>query len=92
MPPVTRPGQLSADRRLKALQKVAGLDQQITKERRREDKRRLVAPVAGTVLGLKSNTVGGVVTAADTLMTIVPESAAVEIEAQVANKDIGFVR
>ena len=81
----------TSERRLKALQKVAGLDPQITKERTREEKRRLVAPVAGTVLGLKSNTVGGVVTAADTLMTIVPDAAHVEVEAQLPNKDVGFV-
>ena len=48
--------------------------------------------MAGTVLGLKSNTVGGVVTAADTLMTIVPDNAVVEVEAQLPNKDVGFVR
>ena len=37
-------------------------------------------------------TPGAVVTTADTLMTIVPDGTGIEIEAQVENKDIGFVR
>lgn len=37
------------------------------------------------------HTVGGVVTAAQILMLIVPEGAPVEIEAWVENKDIGFL-
>jgi hemolysin D len=70
-------------------------EQIISKEELHEGKRKLQAPVAGTVLGLKANTVGGVVTAADTLMTIVPDvdagSGAIEVEAQLPNKDIGYV-
>jgi len=82
----------ASDKRLKALQKVVQLEQQISKETMREDKRKLVAPVSGTVLGLKANTIGGVVTAADTLMTIVPDDTVVEIEGQLQNMDIGFVK
>lgn len=53
---------------------------------------RLLAPVAGTVQQLAVHTVGGVVTPAETLMVVVPGSAAVEVEAWVENKDVGFVR
>ena len=82
----------ASDRRLKALQKVFGLDQVIAKESMHRDKRHLTAPVDGTVLGLKTNTVGGVVAAADALMTIVPSGGTLEVEAVLASKDIGYVQ
>ena len=50
----------------------------------------LSAPVAGTVQQLVAHTLGGVVTAAQSLMVIVPDDA-VEVEASIENKDIGFV-
>ncbi|MGI4813662.1 MAG: HlyD family type I secretion periplasmic adaptor subunit [Janthinobacterium lividum] len=51
----------------------------------------LTAPVAGTVQQLAIHTLGGVATAAQSLMEIVPDDA-VEVEANIQNKDIGFVR
>ncbi|MDU2063370.1 MAG: HlyD family type I secretion periplasmic adaptor subunit [Sporomusaceae bacterium] len=69
---------------------------QYTEElKKAEDKNRLariIAPVDGRVGQLSIHTVGGVVTAAQPLMAIVPEDATLEIEAWVANKDIGFVK
>jgi hemolysin D len=82
----------ASDKRLRALQKSVQLEQQIKKEQTRELKRKLVAPVSGTVLGLKANTIGGVVTTADSLMTIVPDEARLEIDAQIQNQDIGVVK
>jgi hemolysin D len=82
----------ASDRRTKALQKLAGLTQQIAKARQRESYRKLVSPVAGTVQGVKIHTPGAVVTTADTLMTIVPDGTGIEAEALVENKDVGFVR
>lgn len=52
---------------------------------------RLAAPVDGIVQQLAIHTIGGVVTPAQPLMVIVPESQKLEIEAMVLNKDIGFV-
>ncbi|MCW5655723.1 HlyD family type I secretion periplasmic adaptor subunit [Hydrogenophaga sp.] len=52
---------------------------------------KLTAPVDGTVQQLTVHTVGGVVPAAQPLMQIVPLDNAVEVEALVDNKDIGFV-
>ena len=49
------------------------------------------APVDGTVQQLAVRTVGGVVTPAQTLMVVVPRDDALEVEAMVENKDIGFV-
>ena len=82
----------ASDRRTKALQKIAGFGQEITKARQKESYRRLLAPVDGTVQGVKVHTPGAVVTTADVLMTVVPDGAGVEVEAQVGNGDIGFVR
>jgi len=51
----------------------------------------LRAPVDGTVQQLAVHTVGGVVTPAQELLAVVPQEA-LEVEATVLNKDIGFVR
>lgn len=82
----------AADRRTKALTKIAQLDQDITKARQKESYRRLVAPVDGSVQGLKIHTPGAVVTTADTLMTIVPDATGIEVDCLIQNKDIGFVQ
>ena len=82
----------AADRRTKAVQKVAGLDQQIAKARSRESYRKLTSPVDGTVQSVKIHTPGAVVTTADTLMVLVPDGTGLEIEANIENQDIGFVR
>ena len=52
---------------------------------------RLTAPVDGTVQQLAIHTVGGVVTPAQPLMTIVPSNSPIEVEAYLSNQDIGFV-
>lgn len=60
-----------------------------------QEKQRLstiVAPIDGRVHQLSIHTIGGVVTEAQPLMTIVPEGTEVELEAMVANKDIGFIQ
>jgi len=51
----------------------------------------LKAPVDGTVQQLAFHTVGGVALEAEAIMTIVPLDEKIEVEAMVANKDIGFV-
>ncbi|MBL8565112.1 MAG: HlyD family type I secretion periplasmic adaptor subunit [Hyphomicrobiaceae bacterium] len=45
------------------------------------------APVAGTVHQLAANTVGGVISASDPIMLIVPESQPLVVEAQVSPRD-----
>ncbi len=50
------------------------------------------APVDGTVEQLQVHTVGGTVEPAQPLLTIVPLDDALVAEAQVENRDIGFVR
>lgn len=73
-------------------QKAAALRQERYKAERRDSLTRLTAPVDGTVQQLAIHTAGGVVTEAQPLMVLVPSDQPVEIEAQLENKDIGFVR
>jgi hemolysin D len=66
--------------------------QEYVKASYRESYQVLTAPISGTVQQLAVNTVGGVVNATQGLMTVVPKEGGIEVEAQVLNKDIGFLR
>lgn len=52
----------------------------------------LRAPIDGVVQQLAVTTVGGVVTAAQPILTVVPENTPLEVEAQVLNRDVGHLR
>ena len=52
----------------------------------------LVAPVDGYVNELFVHTVGGVVTSAQKILSIVPAKAPLRVQALVLNKDIGFIK
>lgn len=73
-------------------QKAASLTQELRKAQQRDHLMSLTAPVDGTVQQLAIHTVGGVVTAAQPLMVVVPSDQPVEVEAMLENKDVGFVR
>lgn len=66
--------------------------EELRKSARRRQLQQMRAPVDGTVQQLVIHTVGGVVQPAQTLMVIVPSGSELEVEAQILNKDIGFVR
>jgi hemolysin D len=72
--------------------RASSLAQELVKADQRHGLQRLTAPNDGMVHQLALHTVGGVVTPAQPLMVIVPSGVALEIEAQVLNRDIGFVR
>jgi hemolysin D len=67
------------------------LEQELLKSARHRRQQVIYSPVSGTVQELAVHTVGGVVSAAQELMKIVPANASVEVEALLDNKDIGFV-
>lgn len=71
--------------------KQATLIQQLAKAESRQFHRELKAPVEGIVQQLSINTIGGVVTAAQPLMVVVPIEGGLEIDAKVLNKDIGLI-
>jgi len=58
----------------------------------RRQKRMITAPVSGTVHQLHVKTVGGVVTPAQPLVSLVPENAPIVADILVVNRDIGYVR
>lgn len=82
---------LALDSLNEAEQKAAALGQELLKAETRGRLMTLNAPVDGTVQQLAVHTVGGVVTPAQPLMAIVPKDDALEVEAFVENKDVGFV-
>ena len=51
----------------------------------------LRAPISGTVQQLMVHTIGGIVTPAQALLTIVPDNRQLMVEASIQNQDIGFV-
>jgi hemolysin D len=65
--------------------------EELRKSARRRQLQQLRAPVDGVVQQLAVHTVGGVIQPAQPVMVIVPAEGEVEVEAQVLNKDIGFV-
>ena len=71
--------------------KISQLTQDLAKAEEQENLQTLTAPIAGTVQELVIHTEGGVVQAAEKLMSIVPDDSGLEIEAQIPNRDIGFV-
>ncbi len=80
------------DTRAEAARQAAAAQQDVRKGRVRGDLLQLTAPVDGTVQQLAVHTVGGVVSPAQPLMQIVPKQTHVEMEAFIANRDVGFVR
>ncbi len=58
----------------------------------RKQKRQLTSPVNGTVHQLHVKTVGGVVTPAQPLVSLVPENTPIVANILVVNRDIGYVR
>ena len=72
--------------------KAAQLQAEASKAAQRQRQTELKAPIDGTVQQLAIHTAGGVVTSAQPLMVIVPETQEVTALVQVANLDIGFVR
>lgn len=72
-------------------QKLVASTQEYNKASARGRYMTLTAPVDGVVQQLSVHTLGGVVTPAQPLMTIVPTQQTVEIEAFLSNQDVGFV-
>ena len=58
----------------------------------RKRKQVITSPVDGIVAKLAINTIGAVVSPAQSLVSIVPEGVPIQLKAIVANKDIGFIK
>ena len=82
---------LLADRYAQASTKRVQLSADNAKADQRQRQTQLTAPVDGVVQQLAIHTTGGVVTSAQALMVVVPESDRATAEVAIANQDIGFV-
>lgn len=80
-----------ATRKLEAEHRIDELEQEIIKIRKRRELLTTRSPVDGTVQLSSITTVGQVIAPNTELMRIVPADAALEIEAFLPNRDIGFV-
>jgi len=72
--------------------KAASLAQEVTKAGQKAGLQRLTSPIDGVAQQLAVHTIGGVVTPAQQLLIVVPQDHPVEVEVQVENKDVGFVK
>ena len=72
--------------------RTAALSQEVIKATRRRVVQRIRAPARGIVQQSIVHTVGGVVTAGQQLMVVVPIGGKLEGEVWIENKDVGFVQ
>ncbi|MFD0675235.1 HlyD family type I secretion periplasmic adaptor subunit [Cohnella sp. GCM10027633] len=70
----------------------SNLEAELLKSKKRLEFQHLVSPVDGTIHGVSSYTIGGVVTSAQPVITIVPELTPLVIETNILNQDIGFIK
>lgn len=78
-----------AQRELRTIEaRIAELDDRLHEVEERLARTEIRSPVAGTVNELSVTTLGGVITPAERLLTIVPKDADLKIEFRVATKDI----
>jgi hemolysin D len=68
------------------------LEAEVSNLKFRQEKKYIVSPVAGYVHQLPVKTIGGVVTTAQPVVSLVPEKTPLIVHAMVFNKDIGFVK
>ncbi|MDR7308814.1 HlyD family type I secretion periplasmic adaptor subunit [Rhodoferax saidenbachensis] len=80
-----------ADRYAQAATRRIQLSADNSKADQRQKQTQLRAPVSGVIQQLAVHSVGGVVTSAQALMVVVPDSNQVTAEVSIANQDIGFV-
>lgn len=71
--------------------RIAAVEDEYLKATQRDDRNRLFAPARGIVRQITVHTIGEVVAPGETLMTIVPVDAELEVEAFLLNRDKGFV-
>lgn len=71
--------------------KIIELENSLSRARVALEQTTIVAPVDGTVLSLKTNTIGGVVSAAQIIAEITPLEESLVVEATLQNRDVGFV-
>jgi hemolysin D len=79
------------ERQSEASRRVDELEQQFIKANRRHRLMTIRSPIDGTVQASAITTIGQVVAAGSEIMRVVPGDGALEIEAYLPNRDVGFV-
>ncbi len=72
--------------------RIADIENALAKAKQSVEQLSIKAPVDGVILSLATKTVGGVVSGAQPIVEIVPDGTPLVVEANVQNKDIGFIR
>ena len=75
----------------KALEKQNEMSQDLIKAKEKSIETSIRAPIDGVVEETAVHTIGGVVTPAERLMIVVPDDQQLIVEAQLPNRDVGFV-
>ena len=75
----------------KAREKENELNEDFIKAQQKSTATEIRSPIDGVVEELAVHTVGGVVTPAERLLIVVPDNQQLTVEAQLANRDVGFV-
>jgi HlyD family secretion protein len=75
-----------------ARQEQAQAIEALTKAKKLKDYTELVAPVDAVVLELAERSEGSVLREAETLITLVPDDAQLNLEADILSRDVGFVQ
>ncbi|MHB8530829.1 MAG: HlyD family type I secretion periplasmic adaptor subunit [Caulobacteraceae bacterium] len=75
----------------KAQQRASELTQELVKAQQKSADTTLRSPIDGVVEELAAHTIGGVVTPAQRLLVVVPDNQKLIVEAQLPNRDVGFV-
>ncbi len=68
------------------------LSSQINTIKFQNQKQTIISPTDGYIVKLMTNTIGGVVTPAEKLISIVPKNAPLIVKVNVLNQDIGFIK
>jgi hemolysin D len=74
-----------------AERKADGLKYDVAKNEQKINAQYLTSPIDGTIQQLAVHTIGGVVSPAQVLLSVVPTESRLEIEAMILNRDIGFI-
>ncbi|HKQ44877.1 MAG TPA: HlyD family type I secretion periplasmic adaptor subunit [Rhizomicrobium sp.] len=77
---------------VRARQELAESAETLNKANRMRDFSEIVSPVDGTVLEVADRSVGSVLREAETLVTLVPDDAALYVEANVPSRDVSYVK
>jgi membrane fusion protein, epimerase transport system len=84
--------QAATDELKEATAKMFDLEERLRPSRDASERQKVVAPIAGEVVGLRVFTPGAVVGPRDVLMEIVPDEKVLIVEARIRPEDINHVR